>query len=641
MNNRRINELIGLITIMAITFLSNSDAYSENMESGNPESKGESGKLPLRSELAEKYKWNLNDIYESEAMWEQSYSEIENMLPKIKSYEGKLGSSAENLLAYFKLEEEISTKFEKLRMYASLSKDLDLRDSKYQEMYERAMNLGNKLASESSFTAPEILDIPEDELWGFLKTNTALKHYKHYLDNIIRRKSHILDKEQEKIMSYASPVEASFMNTYRMFTGADIKYPIIKDESGDDIQMSPARYYSAMTSTDRDYRERAYKAIYIPFVNNINFLTANYNGSIKAKIFRSKSRNYSATLEAALDVNNIPPIIYTNLIIAVIENLEPLQRWGKMKKQLLGLDELHPYDTYVNIFSSVQKKYSPDEGMQLCLEALKPLGEDYIKNLRYAFENRWVDFHETEGKRNGAYSTGAVKGIHPYVLMNWGYTLNDVFTLAHEMGHNMHSWYTINNQEYPYADYPTFLAEVASTTNEALLLHYLIENSGSKEEKLTLIETALNNIKGTFYRQTRFAEFEMEVQGRIENGEALTSEKYAEIFGEMYQRYWGDEMVVDEEEKNSWPRIHHFYYDFYVYQYATSFSAAQAIASNMQKEGQTAIDKYLDFLKSGDTDYAIPTLLKAGVDMNTLEPFLSVIDIANDLLNKLEELSKE
>ncbi len=638
---RIINELMGLIIIMTITLLSNSVAYSENMESPEPDSKGESGELPLRSELADKYKWNLTDIYKSEAMWEQDYSEIEGMLPKIKSYEGKLGASAENLLAYFKLEEEITTKFERLRLYASLSKDLDLRDSKYQEMYERAMNLGNKLSSESSFVTPEILDIPEDELWGFLKKNKALKHYKHYLDNIIRRKSHTLGKDEEKIMSYAVPVEAAFMNTYSMFTGADIKYPVIKDENGNDIQMSPARYYSAMMSTDRDYRKRAYKAIYVPYMNNINFLTANYNGSIKAKIFKSKSRHYSTTLEAALDANNIPLLLYTNLIIAVRENLEPLQKWGKLKKKLLGLDEFHPYDTYVNIYSTIEKKFSPDEAMKLCIEALKPLGKDYIKNLKYAFDNRWVDFYETEGKRNGAYSTGAVKGIHPFVLMNWGYTLNDVFTLAHEMGHNMHSWYTMNNQQYPYADYPIFLAEVASTTNEALLLHYLLENSASKEEKLTLLETALNNIKVTFYRQTRFAEFEFEVQARIENGEAMTAEKFAEIFGDMYQKYWGDEMVVDVEERNSWPRIHHFYYDFYVYQYATSFSAAQAIASNMLTKGQTAIDKYLDFLKSGKTDYAIPTLMKAGVDMNTPEPFLSVIERAKDLLDKLEKLSNE
>ncbi len=640
MINRRINKLIGLIAIMAITFLSNSGAYSENMESPLPDSKGESGELPIRSEIADKYKWNLNDIYDSEASWELDFSEVETIISKIESYEGQLGLSADNMLAYFKFEEEISTKFEKLRMYASLSKDLDLRDSKYQEMFERAMNLGNKLSSESSFVTPEILDIPEDKLWGFLKKNKALNHYKHFLDNIIRGKEHTLDKDQEKILAYATPVEASFMNTYRMFTGADIKYPTIKDENGNDIQMSPARYYSAMMSPDRDYRKRAYKAIYVPFMDNKNFLAANYNGSIKAKIFRSKSRGYSSTLEAELDVNNIPTLVYTNLLIAANIGMESLQKWGKLKKELLGLDELHPYDVYVNIYSIVQKIYSPDEAMELCLEALKPLGEDYIKNLKYAFDNRWVDFYETEGKRNGAYSTGAVKGIHPYVLMNWGYTLNDVFTLAHEMGHNMHSWYTINNQEYPYADYPIFLAEVASTTNEALLLHYLLENSNSKEEKLVLIETALNNIKGTFFRQIRFAEFELDVQTRIQNGEAITTDRFAEIFGEFYQRYWGDEMVVDVEEQYSWPRIHHFYYNFYVYQYATSFSAAQAIASNMLNKGQAAIDEYLNFLKSGKTDYAIPTLLKAGVDMNTMEPVLSVIEIANDLLKQLEELSK-
>lgn len=639
------NLLTGVILLTGISFYGCGQAETDKETAGETaateEAAKRTGELMKRSEIYPKYTWNLTDLYASDSDWEKEYKDIEKKAGQFESFEGKLGSSAATLEKFLNLDKELSEKLEKLRMYASLSKDLDLADAKYQAMYERLMNLYNKISESTSWVRPELLSIPQAKLESYIESSETLQHFRHYFDNILRFKPHTLPKEQELLLSMANPVEQTFMTNYRLWSNADIQFPKVKDENGNEVQMSHARYYSALTSLDRGYRERAYKAIYVPFMNNINFLASNYSGSIKAKIFNAKARNYENTLDAALFQNNIPVEVYQNLVNTVNENLDPLHRWAALKKKLLKINDLHPYDTYVTLFPAGKKEYTPDEAMEMCLEALKPLGEDYINNLKFAFENRWVDFYETKGKRSGAYSTGAAKGVHPYVLMNWGYTLNDVFTLIHEMGHNMHSWYTANNQEYPYADYPIFVAEVASITNESLLLNYLIENAETKDEKLYLIETALNNMKGTFFRQTRFAEFEMRVQSMMEAGEAFTPDKYAEVFGEMYKKYWGDEMVVDEEEKNSWPRIHHFYYNFYVYQYATSYAAAEAVAAKILNDGQPAVDKYLNFLKSGKSEYAIPTLKKAGVDMSTREPILAVINKANILLDQMEELLGE
>ncbi len=636
-------NLAGIVLIMSIFLLTMCDTNEQpGGGKASPEGKkAESGELMKRSEIDQKYKWDLTDIYESEDEWEADYKAAAEMVDEYSNFEGKLGNSAETLLDYLNFDREISNRLRKLYQFASLSKDLNLKETKYQGMFERIQNLQNKVETAKAFVRPEILSIGNDKLKSYISKNKSLQHFNHYFDNMLRFEPYTLSKSEEKILALAGSVEETFMKNYRLYTGADMEYPSVKDPEGNEIEMSPARYYSAMNSEDRAYRKRAYKAIYVPFTNSLNFLTSNYNGSIKANIFEAESRGFENTLEAALFRNNIPVEVYTNLVETVNKNLQPLQRWGELKKEVLGLEELHPYDVYVSLFPSVQKQYSPDDAMEILLEALNPLGDQYIKDLKYAFENNWVDFYETENKRAGAYSTGAVKGIHPYVLMNWGYTLTDVFTLAHEMGHNIHSWYTANNQEYPYDDYPIFVAEVASITNEILLLNYLINNAESKEEKMALIETELNRIKSTFYRQTRFAEFEMVAQKKIEEGAAITPDKYAELFGNMYQKYWGDDMVVDEEEKNSWPRIHHFYYNFYVYQYATSMAAAQAVAQQILDEGQPAIDRYLNFLRSGRSKYAIETLEDAGVDMTQPEPILAVIEKSKTLLDELDKLLKE
>jgi oligoendopeptidase F len=600
----------------------------------------DTGSLLTRDQIAAKYKWNLTDIYTTEEKWEEDFKWVESKIPKFKEYMGSLGESAENLLSCLKFEDSVTQKLERLFLYAMLSKDVDLSSSKYQGMFSRITDLASKVSAAASFIRPEIIGIPDEKLRNFLLENEELKLYEHQLNDLLRTKAHTLSKEQEEIMALAAPVTQTPGNAFSLFENVDIQFPKVKNEEGKEIQISHGRYYAAMRSKDRSYRQRFYKGLYKPFFDYKNTITALFEGNIKSKIFNAKARKYNSTREAALDVNNIPLSVYDNLIQTVNDNLTPLQRWCTIKKEVLGYDELHPYDTYVSLFDSVQADYEYEDAIELLYEALKPLGEDYISKLKMAFDNRWIDVFETQNKRSGAYSSGTTYGVHPYVLLNWNYQLNDVFTLAHEMGHNLHSYYTGEHQPYPYADYPIFLAEVASTTNEALLLDYLIDKSESKEEKLYLIEKYLTNIQTTFYRQTRFAEFEQNVHQVAEAGEPLTNDNLSKMFGEMYGKYWGNDMVVDEEEYQSWARIPHFYYNFYVYQYATGFAASEMLASNIKNDGKTAVDKYLEFLKSGNSDYAINILNRTGVDMTKPEPVMAVINKMNSLLDELESLIK-
>ncbi len=594
--------------------------------------------LVKRKDIKPEYKWDLTQIYNSDIDWQKDYIKVDGKVNKIKSLEGTLGKSADNLYNALAFVDELYAEYEKIYQYSSLAKDLDLANTKYQEMNEKAKLLGNKISTALSFFNPEILQISEKKLQGFIKSNKSLELYKHRLDDLTRLKKHTLSTAEERIISLERPVDANFGTTYGLFANADIQFPIVKDENGNDYQLSHARYYAGMSSLNRDFRKRVYKGTYVPFLNLKNTLASLYYGSIKSNIFQAKARNYKTTLEWALDQNNIPVKVYKNLINSVNANLQPLHRWCSLKKKILGYKEMHPYDTYVTLFPNVKREYTFEEAKQIVLKALAPLGKDYISKLKNVFKSRLIDVYETKGKAAGAYSSGSSKLSKPYVLLNWGGELNDVFTLAHELGHNMHSLYTVEFQPLPYADYPIFLAEVASITNEMLLLDYLIEHSTTKDEKLALIEKYLNNMKSTFYRQARFAEFEMIAQSKAENGEALTSENLSKIFGDLYQKYWGKDMVVDMEEAYSWPRIHHFFYDFYVYSYATSFASAQLIAKNIKREGEPAIKRHLDFLKSGESEYAIPTLKKDGVDMTKPDPIVAVAKKMNSLMDEMEKL---
>ncbi len=600
------------------------------------------GELPTRDQIEAKYKWNLTDIYESDEAWEADFKLMESKVDEYGQFEGKIGNSAADLLACLKFDDEVGITFGQMALYSSLAKDRDLNNTKYKAMFDRLIALSSKVSAAGSYIQPEILKIPEDKLWGFVKEEAELQVYTQMLKDMLRTKEHTLSKELEELMALSGPVRGVPGDAFSMYKNADIDYPMVKAEDSDEeIKISDGRYYAALYSNDRDFRERVYRGYYEPYMKNKNLLASLFNGNIKAGMFNATARKYDNTRQAALDRNNIPLSVYDNLVKTARDNAEPLHRWCGLKKKVLGLDDMHAYDTYVTLFPSVTKEYTYDEGVELCLKALAPLGEEYINNLKMAFENRWIDVYETKGKRTGAYSSGTTYGKHPYVLLNWNGQLSDVFTLAHEMGHNMHSYLTATNQPYPYANYSIFVAEVASTINEALLLDYLIQNAKSKEEKLALIEKNLSQMTFTFYRQTRFAEFEQAAHERTEKGEALTPDILSEMYGEMYKNYWGPDMVVDEEENYTWARIPHFYYNFYVYQYATSFAASQALVAQVKEEGQPAIDRIINFLSSGSSKYPIDVLKDAGVDMNSPEVVLAVVKKMNKLLDQMEELLED
>jgi len=594
--------------------------------------------LQKRSEINEKYKWDLSDIYKSDIEWENTFDILKVKSEKFKTFMGTLGKSASNLLKCLKFDEEIGIDLDRLHLYAMLAKDIDLSNEKYQGMYDRLMILASKISAESSFIKPEILAINEAKLKGFINEDNDLKVYKHLIDDLLRTKLHTLNSEEEKIIANAVPALQVASSVFSLLTNADLKFPTIVDEDGNELEITHGRYTSAMYSLDREYRKRFYKNYYLPFIEHKNTLAALFSGNIKADYFNSHTRKYDSSQEAALDANNIPLSVYKNLIDTVTDNLEPLRRWAKLKKKILNLDTFHSYDAYVTLFPSVKKKYSYESGMNVVLESLSPLGKEYVSDVKYAFDNRWVDVYETKSKRSGAYSSGTTFGVHPYVLLNWTDELNDVFTLTHEMGHNMHSYYTGKSQPFPYANYSIFVAEVASTVNEALLLDYLIEKSESKEEKLSLVEKHINNIVTTFYRQTLFAKYEQNVHECNINGEALTPDVLSNLYGEMHLQFWGDGITLDEEEKYTWSRVPHFYYNFYVYQYATSFAASAALSQKIKNEGDVAIKKYLTFLHSGSSDYPIEVLKKAGIDMTTADPIIAVTKKMHELLDLLESL---
>jgi oligoendopeptidase F len=599
----------------------------------------ENYRIPEREKVDIKYKWNLSDVYKSDDEWEADYKWISDQLSSYKKFEGTLDTSPENLLACLSFDDEIVIKLEKLYLYAMLSKDSDLRVNIYQAMDDRVKTLHSKVGAVNSFIRPELLSIPESKLLSMIESNEKLKVYKHNMEDLLRSKNHTLSNAEEKILALAGELTQTPYNTFSIFTNADLKLPLVDDERGNKIELSHGRFYSAMYNKDRSYRERAFKAYLGSYKDYIHTLTSLFNGNLKTNIFNARTRNYNSALDAALHKNNIPVSVYHNIIDSANENLKPMHRWAELKKKLLGVQEFYPYDVYVTLFNTQQeKKYSYEEGIEIVQKSLEIMGVDYLNSLNTAFTNRWIDVYETKAKKSGAYSSGTTYGVHPYVLLNWTDLLNDVFTLAHEMGHNMHSYYTGKTQPYPYANYSIFLAEVASTFNESLLLEYLLDIAENKDEKLFLLERYLNNLTATFYRQIMFAEFEMIVYDKTESGESLTAETLNNLYKSIYQKYWGPVMIVPEEEQYTWARIPHFYYNFYVYQYATGFAASEVLAKKVKSEGETAVNKYLNFLKAGSSAYPLNILKTVGVDMNTSEPVNAVSERMSQVMDEIEDL---
>lgn len=596
--------------------------------------------LPLREEVPVEKTWRLEDIFATNEDWEKEWQEVKDMLPEFDQYQGNLHQSAENLFKLMQLQDNISDRLSKLYTYAHMRYDQDTTNSFYQAMNGKAENLLTQVSSKMSFITPEIIKIEEEKIEQFLQSHEGLRQYKHTLDEISRMRPHVLSEKEETLLAEASDVTDSASQTFGMLNNADLTFQPIKDEEGNEVDVTHGRYIQFMESRDRRVRKDAFHSMYGTFDQFKNTFASTLQGTVKKDNFYAKIRNYNSARHAALNRNNIPETVYDNLIEAIHEGLPLLHRYVSLRKRLLGLEELHMYDLYTPLVKDVDMKFTYEQAQETVLEALKPMGEEYLTIMKRAFDDRWIDVEENKGKRSGAYSSGSYS-TNPYILMNWQDNLNNLFTLAHELGHSMHSYYTHENQPYRYGNYSIFVAEVASTCNEALLNNYLVEKTTSKKDKLYLINHYLEGFRGTVFRQTMFAEFEHQIHLLAQDGEALTAERLTEMYYELNKKYFGNDIHIDKEIGLEWARIPHFYYNYYVYQYATGYAAAQSLATQILSEKDVAVDRYLGFLKAGSSDYPIEVLKQAGVDMTEKTPVLNALQVFEEKLNEMEQLIEE
>ncbi len=599
----------------------------------------ENKNLPKRNEIDPKYTWAIEDLYACDEAWQEEYNKIKEMLPKITEYQGRLSKSADILLSFLQLSDEISMLMERVYVYAGQKYHEDTADATYQDLSNKANALAVQVNSALSFATPEILGIPEETITAFHLENEGLKVYDFYLKDILRLKPHILSRETEELLADAGEIADAPSNIFSMFDNADIKFPEIKDENGELVRITHGRYVKLLESNDRRVRKEAFQGLYDTYKSFRNTLAASFSANVKQEVFFAKARKYNSTLEKALNAGNIPVDVYTNLIAAVHENMDLMHRYVRLRKKLLGLDELHMYDLYSPLVPDFKMEIPFEEAKKVVAKGLEPLGPDYQKILWEGFDNRWIDIYENENKRSGAYSWGAY-GTHPYVLLNYNDTLDNVYTLAHEMGHAIHSYHSDKEQPYIYAGYKIFVAEVASTCNESLLIDYMLKNTTDKKEKAYLINHFLEKFKGTLYRQTMFAEFEMITHKMVEDGESLTAESLCKVYHDLNVAYFGEDIVIDPEIDMEWARIPHFYNAFYVYQYATGYSAAIALSRRILNEGEPAVKDYIRFLSSGSSNHPIEILKAAGVDMSTKEPVNQALKLFSELLDQMEELMK-
>ncbi len=593
--------------------------------------------LQKRSEVDQRDTWAIEDLYASDEVWHKEYEKVSQMLSEAVQYQGRLSKSPDILLGFLKLSDEINQLLERVYVYANQKYHEDTASAVYQDLSNRANSLSVQVRSALSFATPEILTIPEDIFVQFLHENEELKQYDFYLKDILRLKPHILSGEMEELLAGAGELAEASENIFSMFNNADIKFPEIKDEDGETVRITHARYGQLLESGNRNVRKEAFEGVYASYNGFRNTLAASFSSNVKQEVFFAKARKYSSTLERALDMANIPTEVYTNLIAAVHEKIGLMHRYVGVRKKLLGLEELHMYDLYAPLVADVNMEVPFDEAKNIVAKGLEPLGEDYQKILTEGYNHRWIDIYENENKRSGAYSWGAY-GTHPYVLLNYNETLNNVFTLAHEMGHAIHSYHSDKTQPYIYAGYKIFVAEVASTCNEALLINYMLKTTEDKKEKAYLINHFLEKFKGTLFRQTMFAEFEMITHKMVEEGKSLTADTLCQIYHDLNVTYFGEDITIDPEIDMEWARIPHFYNAFYVYQYATGYSAAIALSRRILSEGAPAVEDYIRFLSSGSSNYPIELLKAAGVDMSTKEPVHQALSLFSELLDQMEEL---
>ena len=596
-------------------------------------------KIPVRSEADPKYTWALEDVYANNDAWKADLEKARALPAQLAAYKGHLGDSAQKLLEFLQLGDGISVLFDSLYGYAQRRSDEDTANSLYQGMTSQAMSAMVAVDAASSFETPELLAIPDDKLEQFYQEEPALETYRLALTRIRSKRAHILSDAEEKLLAAAGEMSQAPDSVYSVFADADLKFPSATDKDGNSHPVTHGTYIPLMHSADRVLRKSAFASLYSVYGQFRNTAAALLSAQVKQLKFYADARKYDSTLQASLDGNYVPTEVYTNLISAVHENMAPMYRYVDLRRKLLGVDELHMYDLYTPIVSDVDVNIPYEEAKQTVYDALACMGDDYRAILKEGFDNRWIDVYENVGKCSGAYSAGLRK--HPYVLLNYSGTLDSMFTLAHEMGHAIHSYLSNKHQPVAYSNYSIFVAEVASTCNEALLMQHLLKTTKDKKRRAYLINYFLEQFRTTLYRQTMFAEFELEINRRNERGESLTAESLNALYHELNHQYFGDDIVIDKEIDLEWARIPHFYDDYYVYQYATGYSAAIALSRRILKEGAPAVKDYIHFLSGGCSTDPISLLRGAGVDMASTAPIHDALQLFDELITEMEQLMEE
>lgn len=592
--------------------------------------------MKKRSEVEIKDTWKLEDMVASDSQWEQLFEEASSRVKQYADYKGRLDESADTLYACLKFDDEISRETELLYVYSRMRSDQDTADQKYQDMFSRAQSLSYRASEHSSYIVPEILAMPKETLDAYMKADNGISHFKRALEMVLNKREHTLSGEMEELLAQSYDATQGASQIFTMFNNADVKFPVITGENGEAVQITHGNYISLMENQDRRIRKDAFEGLYSVYEQFSNTLAAAFSSNVKQAVFYAKAKKYASSREYYLADNEVPELVYDNLVKAVRENIVKLHEYTRVRKDVLGVDELHMYDLYVPMVAAADRRYTYEEAKSIVLEGLAPLGEEYLSLLKQGFDSRWIDVYENEGKRSGAYSWGTY-GSHPYVLLNFHGTLNDVFTLAHEMGHSIHTWYSDRNQPFTYAGYKIFVAEVASTCNEALLIRHLLKKAGSREEKAYLLNHFLESFRGTLFRQTMFAEFEDMAHKKAARGESLTAESLCSIYRQLNADYFGPAMTVDRQIDYEWERIPHFYTPFYVYQYATGFSAAVAISSRIMSGEPGALEGYKKFLSGGCSMKPIDLLKLCGVDMSTTRPVDEALGFFGELIEEFKK----
>ena len=595
-------------------------------------------RIRKREEIPVEDTWDLSALYASDELWEQDLQSLQEVQKKLVSFAGELGQDGKALFEYLSITEQTNCKIEQLANYAMRKADQDTRDSTCQAMVGRLMSVAVGLSAACSFDTPEIMAIEEETLEAFYKACPDLERFRRYLTDARRMKDHTLSAAEEKLLAAAGEMADAPSSIFNAFGNADMKYPDAVDANGEKHPLSNGSFVHLEESADRVLRKSAYENLYHTLDSYKNTAAGLLNAQNKQLKFFADARKYPSAFEAALDKNNVPTEVYLNLIEAVHQNLDKMHRYVRLRKKLLGVEELHFYDIYTPLLKDVDKSIPYEQAKQTIYDALYPLGDQYRSILKEGFDNRWIDVYENEGKQSGAYSAGAM--VHPYVLMNYTGTLDSQFILAHEMGHALHSYLSNTTQNPIDANYVIFVAEVASTCNEALLMEYLLSKTTDKRERAYLINHFLDQFKGTLYRQTMFAEFELNIGRMVAEGKTLTADVLSKEYRRLNELYYGPDMVVDDEIAMEWARIPHFYFNYYVFQYATGYSAAVALSRKILAEGQSAVEDYLNFLRGGCSKSPIDLLKGAGVDMTGPEPVNQALELFGQLLDEMEALTE-